>query len=66
MIHHHTTLEPGDHYAVGTSANGAVLAQLQHVRSSGIGDQVRVMLTPEEARHLAQLLLEVAERASQR
>jgi hypothetical protein len=43
-----------DHYAVAPSAQGThVLAQLH---SGADGTQVRIILTPAEARHLAELL----------
>jgi hypothetical protein len=63
MIHNSTSYNPmGDHYAVGAAINpppyrSSVLAQLQED-----GNQARVMLTPDEARHLAQLLLAAADK----
>lgn len=63
MIHHHTTLEPSDHYAICTRADGALLAQLQHIWSSGTGNQVRVMRTPEKAQQFAHVLTAAADLA---
>jgi hypothetical protein len=63
MIHHRTSLHPqSDHYAVSVSGSAPyVLAQLQaDMLNNGIPDQVRTMLTPAEARHMAQLLVEAA------
>jgi hypothetical protein len=62
MIHHSTEHRPlGDHYAASYITNpaphlNAVLAQV-----SQDGNQARVALTPEEARHFAQLLLAAAD-----
>lgn len=62
MIHSHTSTELGDHYAVNVNgARTCVLAQLQHVYSSGHCDRVRVMLTAEEARRMAKLLMVAAD-----
>lgn len=58
MRHHSTSHNlNGDHYAVGINGGPAklVLAQLQEE-----GNQSRVALTIEEARHFAQLLLSAA------
>jgi hypothetical protein len=63
MIHNSTSYNPmGDHYAASVAINPApypssVLAQLQED-----GNQARVMLTPEEARYFAQLLLAAADK----
>ncbi len=62
MIHNSTAYRPlGDHYAVGTTTQSSphpslVLAQLMED-----GNQARCPLTPEEARHFAQLLLAAAD-----
>ncbi len=59
MLHHYLDLSDtnGDHYAVGRSGmTQKVLAQLQ-----SDGEQVRLALTPERARHFAQLLLAKAD-----
>lgn len=63
MVHHRASLNPRNHYACNDNGRGAVLAQLQEVYSSGYGEQVRLMLTPAEARHFASLLTEAADRA---
>ncbi len=50
-----------DHYAVGLNSQpGTVLAQLQ-----AQGEQVRVVLTPEQARDFARRLLLAADKAPQ-
>lgn len=59
MLHHYldTSNTSGDHYAVSRSGMVAkVLAQLQSE-----GEQVRVALTPAQARHFARLLLAKAD-----
>ena len=62
VIHHSTQAKPlQDHYAVSFNSIGQVLVQLQQN-----GEQVRVGLTPDEARHMAQLLLAKADAAQQR
>lgn len=64
MIHHATDYAPlGDHYAAGLSAApaGYVLAQVQQD-----GNQARAVLTPREARHFAQLLVDRADAAEAR
>ena len=63
MLDHSTSLNPQNHYASNDTGHGAVLVQLQEAYSSGTGDQVRAMLMPDEARHLAQLLTDAAVRA---
>ncbi len=63
MRHYRTARDNGDHYACSYNDSGQVLVQLQEVYLSGAVDQVRVRLTPDEARHLAQLLIEAAARA---
>ena len=59
MIHNSTQTNPEkDHYAVGVSGSTPlVLVQLQED-----GNQSRIPLTPQEARHLAQLLLGAADK----
>lgn len=51
MLDNSTSLNPQSHYASNDTGHGAVLVQLQVAYSSGTGDQVRAMLTPDEARH---------------
>lgn len=63
MRHYRTAKDNGDHYACNHNDIGQVLVQLQQVYQSGSADQVRIGLTPDEARHFAQLILEAAERA---
>lgn len=61
MLHHRTTIEPEDHYAVNVNGQRTcVLAQLQHVYTSGHCEQVRVELTADEVTHMARLLLDAA------
>lgn len=68
MIHHSTAVA-GDHYAASVYLNdqphpSGVLAQLQGGSEAGfpIPEQVRIKLTPQEARHFAKLLLDSADR----
>jgi hypothetical protein len=59
MIHNPTETNPDkDHYAVGVSGmSPLVLVQLQE-----LGTQARIALTPQEARHLGQLLFGAADK----
>ncbi len=60
MIHHCVRDDnSGDHYAVARSGSArAVLVQLQDR-----GEQVRLMMSPDQARHMAALLLAKADEA---
>lgn len=64
MLHHPTTFNAQNHYAANISGSSAhVLAQLQEVSSTGHCEQVRIALTPDEARHFAKLLMAAADEA---
>lgn len=64
MLHHPTTFNAKNHYAASISGSSAhVLAQLQEVSSTGHCEQVRIALTPDEARHFAKLLMAAADGA---
>ena len=61
MFHHRTrpdTVLP-THYAASTDAFGQVLVQL----GDAYGEQLRIPVTPEQARHFAGLLLSCADQA---
>lgn len=45
----------GDHYAVGQNSHGGVGVVLAQIQSDG--EQVRISLTPEQARHFAKGLI---------
>jgi mRNA-degrading endonuclease toxin of MazEF toxin-antitoxin module len=67
MRHNRTSHNPHNHYAANVSGSGPyVLAQLQEVSSTGHCEQVRVVLTPAEARHFAELPTAAADRAEVR
>ena len=62
MIHHR--IRPDStmptHYGVSTDSFGSVLVQI----GDAYGEQLRIPLTPEQARHFASLLLSRAEMAA--
>lgn len=62
MIHFHTETNPQeDHYAVGVSGGISPLVLVQLMGSfQGTLEQVRIPLTVDEARHMANLLLDAA------
>ena len=62
MIHHPT--DNGGHYGVSLQATGlGVLVQVMEGAQmpSGLGHQARELLTPDEAMHLAGLLINTAQ-----
>ena len=58
-MRHYYTEAPNCHFATNTNGYGVVLVQLGDER----GEQVRICLTPEEARGFARLLAEKADKA---
>lgn len=66
MLHNKLSLyeiTSGAHYSVGHSGEGSnkVLAQLSDERA----DQLRVRMTPDEARYMAKLLIENADKSEE-
>ena len=63
MIHHPISSSPlGDHYAVGVGTGPSLKATVVLAQLQQHGEQVRVMMTADEARHFAQLLVDAAEK----
>lgn len=60
MRHYYTQEGRGAHFAVNSTGTGAVVTQLGDTSA----EQVRISLTPEEARGFAARLLEAAHKAS--
>lgn len=58
MLHYYISNDnSGEHFAVSHNTVGSVLVQL----GDKSGEQIRVMLTPEDARFMAQKLLKMAD-----
>lgn len=58
MVHYNLSKWEEEHFAVGVNYGKTfVLVQLQDM----FGDQARVTMTPEEARHMAELLISSAD-----
>jgi hypothetical protein len=59
MLHYPIKSDDNGHYAVAPNAdNKQILVQLQESDGNGWGEQVRVVLTADEARHMIELLNE--------